>query len=84
MMVEWELPDAKGAKVAQKTQKREIQKRKMDWMLQKKCDGFVLILRVFFASFAQLLRPLRPVLVFAFQEEQEISIVEAQSGGKVA
>jgi hypothetical protein len=51
-----QIPDAKGAKVAQKSQKR-ISK------LKSKPKFFL----VFFASFAQLLRLLRPAVGIGFK-----------------
>jgi hypothetical protein len=47
------MPDAKAAKVAQKPQKRKIKKKGLNGHKRK----------IFFASFAQLLRFLRPVFV---------------------
>jgi murein peptide amidase A len=61
-----EQPDAKGAKVAQKTQKRNTKQSpkvvfKNSWVVTPFSFLFFNFSSVFFASFAQLLRLLRPV-----------------------
>jgi hypothetical protein len=61
------IPDAEGAEVAQKTQKRKCKFEKVDWPI---CSNrlffvfpvFTFGLLLFSAPSAQLLRPLRPVL----------------------
>jgi hypothetical protein len=64
------LPDAKGAKVAQKTQKRKSKKQKCGMKSKRPWSKGEAIFKpslVFFASFAQLLRPLRPAIELALK-----------------